>query len=271
MHLHRYCVCDLPRRHWEGAPQVNINPGRSVCLGMQGLTRASQTINMDFQMHLLGFSCQTPFMPPHKGILMALSSPRKASQLQTFPIYQEIKQPGSGWAVGKPGRGSCPSSRELPPPKELPKPQPAGFVVVSAELPPLVELSCAPAQALQPSSASLLVTGCRADMRTTPSKEQIPSVSKSKVPWAAGESWQRTQTGFGFALCSLWCFTRRSQWLEMGLGDPSCCLCMLETISVWKPDQLCLCWYLWSPQSYFSAFPNTFSSSLFSLQLGPAS
>lgn len=154
MHLHRYCLCDRPPSHWEWAPRVNINPGRSMCLGMQGLTGANQTINMDFQMHLLGFSCQTPFMPPHKGLFVALSSPRKASQLQTFPIYQEIKQSGSGWAVGKPGTGSSPSSRELPPPKALPQPQPAGFVVVSAELPPLAELSCAPAQALQPSPAS---------------------------------------------------------------------------------------------------------------------
>lgn len=50
---------------------------------------------------------------------------------------------------------AAPLLTEFPPPKALPKPQPAGSAVVSAELPPLAELSCSPAQALQPSSASL--------------------------------------------------------------------------------------------------------------------
>lgn len=150
MHLHRYCLCDLPLSHLEWAPKVNINPGdagshQSQPDNKHGLSNTSAWLH-----HAKLLSCSH-----HKGLLMALSSPRKASQLQTFPIYQEIKQPGSGWAVGTPGTGSSPGNTELPPPTVLPKPQPAGSAVVSAELPPLAELSCSPAQALQPSSASL--------------------------------------------------------------------------------------------------------------------
>lgn len=147
--------------------------------------------------------------------------------------------------MGKPGTGSSPSSRELPPPKALPQPQPAGFVVVSAELPPLAELSCAPGQALQPSPASFCWS--QADVLTCEQlllKNRYPPFQRAKSLGQLGKTGKGHRLNLFFALRSLWCFTRRSRWLEMGLGGPSWCLCMLETISVRKPDKHCLFRYL---------------------------
>lgn len=56
-----------------------------------GITRADKPIHMVFQK-----ASAWLFMPQPKGLFVTLSSPRKASQSQTFPIYQEMKQPGSG-------------------------------------------------------------------------------------------------------------------------------------------------------------------------------
>lgn len=93
-------------------------------------------------------------------------------------------------------------------------------------------------------------------MWTTTFKEQIPSISKSKVPRAAGENWQRTQTEFGFALHSLWFFTRRSQWHEMGLGDQKLVPLHVRNHFRYKPYKHCLYFCICDPHSaIFLPFP----------------
>lgn len=93
-------------------------------------------------------------------------------------------------------------------------------------------------------------------MWTTTFKEQIPSISKSKVPRAAGENWQRTQTEFGFALSSLWFFTRRSQWHEMGLGDKKLVPLHVRNHFRYKPYKHCLYFCICDPHSaIFLPFP----------------
>lgn len=220
MHLHRYCLYNLPPSHWKWAPNVSINADRIMCLWKQGVPRAHKPMHMEFQRHLLDSSCQTPFMPP-QGTSCDSLLPQESITVADFSLLPGDQAVGTQDKQWESLEQAAPLVAE-----SFPHPRPSSnlsqlvllWLLLSCLL--LCSLSCTPAQALQPSSASFLwYTDWLADMWTTPSKEQIPSVSKSKVPQAAGENWQRAQTEFVFALHSLLFFTWRSQWHEMGLGD----------------------------------------------------
>lgn len=110
-------------------------------------------------------------------------------------------------------------------------------------------------------------------MWTNPFKEQIPSVSKSKVLRAAGENWHGARTEFGFALHSLRFFTRREEnrvaWAGARGTDFGAFACQkpFPLASLTSTVSVSVCGI---PQCYFSAFPDTFSSP-FRLLMGPAS
>lgn len=99
MHLHRYCLYNLPPSHWKWAPNVSISTGRSVCWWKQGVTGADKPIHMEFQRHLLGSSSQTPFMPP-KGLLVTLF-PQKSITVAEFSLLPGDQAVGLRVSSGK--------------------------------------------------------------------------------------------------------------------------------------------------------------------------
>jgi len=191
---------------------------------------------------------------PPKGLLVTLSSPRKASQLQTFPFYQEIKQ-GKQW-----------ESLEQAAPlvaESFPRPRRSSDFSQSVLLWLLLShwLLCShPAPQPKPCShPQHLSFATQTDLLTCEQlllKNRYPPFQRAKSLGQLGKAGKGHRRNLVLLCTPCGSSHKEASGMRRGLGTRSWCLCMLETISISKSDKHCLCFCICDPHSaIFLPFP----------------
>lgn len=197
------------------------------------------------------------FMPQPKGLFVTLSSPRKASQSQTFPIYEEIKQPGSGKQWESLEQAAPLVAESFPHPRR--SSNLSRWLLLWLLLSRLLLCSCPAAQPRPCSHPRHLSFGTQTDLLTCEQlllKNRYPPFQRAKSLGQLGKTGKGHRLNLVLLCAPCGSSHEEAGGMRWGLGTRSWCLCMLETISISKPDTHCLCCCICDPHSaIFLPFP----------------
>lgn len=181
---------------------------------------------------------------PPTGLLVTLSSPRKAPQLQPFPFYQEIKS-GSGKQWESLEHAAPLVAQSFPHPRHSSNLSQSFLLWLLRSCLPWCR--CPAPQPKPRSHPQHLPFGTQTDSLTCEQllfKKRYPLFQRAKTLGQLGKTGKGHRLSLVLLCDPCGSSHEEASGMRCALGTRSWCLCMLETISISKPYKHCLFLYL---------------------------